>query len=372
MLGAQGVLELTRVSPAIAGETLTEGYLTEPALMAHGSALGGAVLGVGTLDLEGLTLRRGELTPGAWGEGYVDRRHPHTYLHELMASGQASGRPGGASLSVGKGFAPFGTDDPMVRPFVKYPTNHHLAQVLERAVVIGAVTRGPVLLEAGLFNGDEPKGPASFADVGRFGDSWSARATLRPLTGLELQGSHAFLRSPERPDGHGLDQRKWSASARWGGADERQRYALVEWATTDESGAGAPGFRFSSLLAEGSFLPGPFLLAGRVERSTRPEEERLADPFRVPRIPADFSLLGVTRWESATLHVGWLGPHASGLRLQPFVEAMLSHPSDAAPGPLFQAATFYGSSRIWTLSAGVRLEAGMSHMRMGRYGVADD
>ncbi len=92
----------------------------------------------------------------------------------------------------------------------------------------------------------------------------------------------------------------------------------------------------------------------------------------MPRVPADFSLLGVTRWESATLHARWRGLHASGLRLQPFVEAMLSQPSDAAPSPLFQAATFYGSSRIWTLSAGVRLEAGMSHMRMGRYGVADD
>ncbi|HEX9107838.1 MAG TPA: hypothetical protein VF832_11430, partial [Longimicrobiales bacterium] len=357
---------------ALAGESRTEGYLTEPALMAHGSALGGALHAVGTLDLEGLTLQRGELTPGAWGEGYVDRRHPHTYVHELILSARGMGALGRASLSLGKGFAPYGTDDPMVRPFVKYPTNHHLAQVPERALAIAAVGRGPLLLEAGLFNGDEPKSPGSFADVGRFGDSWSARATVRPLPGLELQGSHAFLRSPENPDGHGLDQRKWSASVRWGGNGETRPYALLEWATTNETGAGAPGFRFSTLLAEGSLSRGPLLVAGRVERSTRPEEERLADPFRVPRVPADFSLLGVTRWESAALHARWRGLHASGLRLQPFAEAMLSHPSDAAPSPLFQAARFYGSSRIWTFSAGVRLEAGTTHMRMGRYGVADD
>ena len=28
----------------------------------------------------------GELAPGDWGEGFVDRRHPHTYLHELVLS----------------------------------------------------------------------------------------------------------------------------------------------------------------------------------------------------------------------------------------------------------------------------------------------
>ena len=51
------------------------------------------------------------------------------------------GRRDGAarvSLSIGKGFAPFGTDDPMVRPFVRYPVNHHLSQILERGVAIAA------------------------------------------------------------------------------------------------------------------------------------------------------------------------------------------------------------------------------------------
>lgn len=37
-----------------------------------------------TLNLEGLTIPEGELTPGAWGEGFIDRRHPHTSAHELM------------------------------------------------------------------------------------------------------------------------------------------------------------------------------------------------------------------------------------------------------------------------------------------------
>lgn len=371
MFGAQAILELSRVSPAHSGNTYTEGYVTQPALMAAVRAFDGALRGTGTLDVEGLTLRRGELTPGAWGEGYVDRRHPHTYIHEIVASGVLERARVGASLSAGKGFAPFGTDDPMVRPFVKYPSNHHLSQILERAVVIGAARAGPLILEAGTFSGDEPRRPSDFADVSHLGDSWAARATLRPLAALELEASRAFVRSPERPDRQGLDQRKWSASARWGGQDRRAPYALLEWATTRESGPGAPGFRFSSVLGEGSTAAGPLLLALRYERSTRPEEERLANPFRSPRPSPDFSIISVTRWESITAHARWLGAVRGGiLRPEPFVEAMLSRPSDARPGPLFSARDFYGATRIWTLSAGVRLEAGMVHGRMGRYGIA--
>ena len=47
---------------------------------------------LGILNLEGLTLSRGELDLGEWGEGFVDRRHPHTYLHELMAGVQLDPR----------------------------------------------------------------------------------------------------------------------------------------------------------------------------------------------------------------------------------------------------------------------------------------
>ena len=54
--------------------------------MAHGSVPRGTSAAVLTLDFEGLTLDRGQLNPGAYGEGYADRRHPHTYLHEAMAS----------------------------------------------------------------------------------------------------------------------------------------------------------------------------------------------------------------------------------------------------------------------------------------------
>src|SRR3954452_23800545 len=69
MIGAQAIGLATRVSPAFAGRDFSEGYLTQPALMAHGRFLDGRLAMRVTLDFEGLTLQRGELTPGAYGEG---------------------------------------------------------------------------------------------------------------------------------------------------------------------------------------------------------------------------------------------------------------------------------------------------------------
>ena len=78
----------------------------------------------------------------------MDRRHPHTYVHELILSaddllGRTDG-PHSALADRRQGVRPFGTDDPMIRPLLRYPVNHHLAQILERAVAIGAGQRGPV------------------------------------------------------------------------------------------------------------------------------------------------------------------------------------------------------------------------------------
>ena len=125
------------------GADLTEGYLPRRWRWAGASLLAGHLRLDATLNAEGLTMERGELSTGAFGEGYVDRRHPHTYLHEAVASGLGALGP----LDVlaqrrDAGSPPFGTDDPMVRPFEKYPINHHLAQILERAMVTGAVRVG--------------------------------------------------------------------------------------------------------------------------------------------------------------------------------------------------------------------------------------
>jgi hypothetical protein len=146
-LGAHGVLVYTNVDPIPGDRSLGEVRLVQPTIMAHGGTASNRLRMLATLNLEGLTIPDGELTPGAWGEGFVDRRHPHTYLHELMLTfddllGQADGRAR-LSISAGKGFAPFGTDDPMSRPVLRYPVNHHLAQILERAVAMTGPASGP-------------------------------------------------------------------------------------------------------------------------------------------------------------------------------------------------------------------------------------
>src|SRR5688572_27762326 len=145
-----GVAAVRRAAPTPDGTADTEAYLTQPTLSLR-ARLAPRVAATLTLNFESLTLARGELTPGAWGEGYVDRRHPHTTVHELLvAADDVLGSIDGelnVGLVAGKGFVPFGTDDPMARPFLSYPVNHHFAQILERAVAILQLRRGVVTVE---------------------------------------------------------------------------------------------------------------------------------------------------------------------------------------------------------------------------------
>ena len=372
-LGANGVVTYTRVDPVPGGRSLGEVRVVQPMLMAHGSALSGRLRLLATLNLEGLTIPDGELTPGAWGEGFMDRRHPHTYLHELIFTfddvlGHLDG-PTQVSLSAGKGFVPFGTDDPMGRPVLRYPVNHHLAQILERAVAILGVRRGPVMVEGGLFNGDEPERPGQWPRVSRFGDSWVGRLTVLPVSELELQGSYARVHSPELRGGAGTDQSKLSASGRWSGHVKKfPAYGLLEWTRTSE----ADGFFvFHSLLAEGAWTAGSNRLYYRFERTERPEEERTLDPFRSVRPHLENSVLGITRWTIYTAGYGFqLGNPPDRPAALPFLEVSYGRISDVGGG-LFDARSFYGKTSFWSISAGVRLSLGMAPHRMGRYGVAE-
>jgi hypothetical protein len=372
-LGAHGILAYTAVDPIPGNRSLGEVRLVQPTIMAHGGIASNRLRMLATLNLEGLTIPDGELTPGDWGEGFVDRRHPHTYLHELIFTfddvlGKADG---GArwSLSAGKGFVPFGTDDPMSRPVLRYPVNHHLAQILERAVAIVGVRAGPMMVEAGLFNGDEPERPGQWPRVSRFGDSWSGRITVAPMPELEVQGSHAEVHSPEHRPGAGTDQSKWSLSARWAGEMKRiPVYGLIEWARTSEANG---FFEFESFLAEGAWTPGSSRLYYRFERSERPEEERILNRFRSLRPHFENAILGTTRW---TIHTAGYGHLISALRplmTAPFIELSFGRIGTVGGG-LFDIESFYGKSSFWSVSAGLRLTLGMPLHRMGRYGVAQD
>jgi hypothetical protein len=368
--GAHAVGLLTRVSPAIANKTLVEAYLTQPSLMGGVQTRDGHFAIATTISLEGLTLDRGELGPGTYGEGYVDRRHPHTYLHELVATAHTD-LPYGfdASVTAGRGFAPFGTDDPMMRPFVRFPVNHHLSQVLERLVVIGGVRNGPVTLEVGSFGGNEPLSPKDLGDPDRFGDSWAARVTLRPTDAWELQVSRASVKSPEEPTGQGDDQRKIRNSARHDGMlGDNHIYGLAEYSKTTIVQRRGDVYATHSLLAEASLARSDWRGAIRVERTERPEEGRIGD-FRAPWPPYDHLVIGVTQWNVASARVQkdvrW-----KSLAVSPFVETSLAHVAAKHSTDLFQPQNFYGSNTLWSLSAGMRLNLGMQHDRMGRYGVA--
>ncbi len=66
-LGAMGVGALTRATPAVFGKNATEGYLTQPNVMLRAGR--GLLELSAAINLEGYTLRRGELNVGKYGEG---------------------------------------------------------------------------------------------------------------------------------------------------------------------------------------------------------------------------------------------------------------------------------------------------------------
>lgn len=362
--GVQAIPTVTRTDIVPGDRSLSEARVIMPVSMVRASTLGGRLRLVFTGNFEKYTIPHGVLAAGNWGESYEDRRHPHTLVHELMLTGSdLLGRLDGSAnlfVAAGKGFVPFGTDDPMARPVVLFPVNHHLSQILERAVAMAGVRVGPAMLEGALFDGDEPVSPGSWPAWDRFGDSWAMRLTVFPLAGLEAQASYAWVHSPENRPGAGPDDRKWSASARL----ERSRwYGELEWART----ATADGFFvFRSLLVEGAVaLPRhrPYV---RIERTERPEEERLfKSRFRTIRPLIENSILGTTRWTILTAGdaVDVLeGP----IRCAPFVEGSWVRIARVGGG-VFDPVAFYGRTAGFTISVGMRLGAGMKRHRMGRY-----
>jgi len=365
----QAIGVVTSVERAPGGKGMTEARLTQPMMMLHAGALNGHLRFTGTLNVEGQTIPKGELLPGGWGEGYNDRRHPHTYAHELMVSGvDLLGGLGGVrfSVSAGKGFVPFGSDDPMSRPVYRYPVNHHLSQLLERGVAIAGVRAGPLSLEASLFNGDEPERPGQWPLLSRFGDSWSARVTLFPIEGVEVSGSRAKVHSPEHRPGAGTDAWKWHAAVRLDRAAVGGRmYALGEWGRTAEANG---FFVFKTLLLEGSYRRAGHLGYYRFERSDRPEDLRELDPFRSIRPHLENSILGTTRFTLHTIGYGYEIAMADGaLALEPFIEGTIGSARNVGGGVLTPE-ILYGSTQVRALSGGIRLGWRMAGHRMGRYG----
>jgi hypothetical protein len=373
---AQAFPVVTFAAPGEGGSPLndTAFYLTQPAIMANVESPGARVTLRTTLNFEGLTQEDGELTFGAWGEGFIDKRHPHTLLHELMVSVNGWDVLGGAaSLSAGKGFAPYGTDDPMARPGLKYPTNHHLSQILERWTVSGAFARTGWSVEAGVFAGNEPEGPYDLGNMGGFGKSWSARVAKRwgpgsaPITAWEASASYG--RVVEEHDDAEEKTGLWNVALRhdrtYGFGDV---YGLLEYSRSEPD----HGDGYFSALLEAQLTRGihqPYL---RVEHATRPEYPRDGAPGTAAffRYDHDVEPIGATRW--TILNAGYnLLPTRGVLSVRPFVNAQF-HRAASERGPAtLTPDLLFGADTFWSVSLGARVFLGGDPMRMGAYGVLD-
>ncbi len=347
-------------------------YVTQPAVMGDLEGLDQRLVLHATLNFEGLTQKNGELTYGGWGEGFLDKRHPHTLVHELMLSFNAWDVGGGSlSISGGKGFAPYGTGDPMARPGLKYPTNHHLSQILERWTVNVAWLRSDWSLEAGLFGGDEPHGPYDMSNFKSFGNSWSARVARRwgggsgAMRDWEASASFASLTEyahTQEETTHLLN----AAVRRSAPLGAGQLYVLVEG-----SGSLLPRHDdFFSVLGEARYdwrRHQPYL---RVEYARRPEYAREGAPGTAAffRYEDHLDPIGTTRWLISTIAYAYeLTPRPWSLR--PFVEAQYAQVRGDQGG--ISATDLFGGTSFWSLSAGFRVYLGGNPMRMGLYGVLD-
>lgn len=383
--GGWTVAGMAQAIPSVTGDDpfgptsaprMWEPYLTQPVVMADLLSPGSRFVLRVTFDFEGLTQRNGEITYGAWGEGFVDSRHPHTLLHELMISANVWSAPGGAlSLSAGKGFVPYGTDDPMSRPAVKYPTNHHLSQILERWTLNAQyLTDFGTSIEAGIFGGAEPTGPYDMSNIDSFGDSWAVRAAQRFGTGFgsaapwEISASFARVRGDEHSAVRSTDLSnlalRYQESHDFGDV-----YALVEASRSRPEGNDG----FHSFLGElrlGLGDGGRHQPYYRVESATRPEYERddVAGNSGFFRYDHDAAPIGATHWLINTIGYGY---EASGLpvSVRPYIE--LQHNSVRRERGPVGPYSLYGAQGFWGVSAGVRFFFGGGPMRMGSYGMLD-
>ncbi|HSH45701.1 MAG TPA: hypothetical protein VK966_07590, partial [Longimicrobiales bacterium] len=350
----------------------TEWYFTQPALMLNLEDRRQRVALRTTLNPEGAFIEDGELTFGGWGEGFIDKRHPHTLLHELMLSVNF-GDPATTAFSVsaGKGFAPYGTDDPMARPALKYPTNHHLSQILERWTVNAMVLTDGWSLEAGIFGGAEPEGPYDLSNIESFGDSWSARVAKRWGAGVgplaEWEASASWGSVLEEHHGESGRTTLWNAALRHLRSTSRgQVYGLLEASRSEpEHGDG-----YFSVLGEARIEAGAHQPYARLEYATRPEYAREGAPgtdgfFRYHH---GDDAIGATRWLIGTLaYARELTGYPFSVR--PFAEGQY-HRVRAERGGLDPEALF-GSDTFWSVSLGARVYIGGDPMRMGAYGVLD-
>ena len=139
------------------------------------------------------------------GQPLIDHQHPHDFFMQLAAAWRVA-LPNAIAFTLSGGPVGEPTLGPiafMHRPsaagLVLAPLGHHTfdSTHISFGVVAAAVERGPITVEASLFNGREPDDHRWDFDFGRL-DSYAARVWLRPSESWEFQVSSGKLVEPEQ------------------------------------------------------------------------------------------------------------------------------------------------------------------------------
>ncbi len=154
------------------------------------------------------------------GRPLVDRQHPHDVFMQLAAAWRLRlGDRASFTLAGGPAGEPaLGPIAFMHRPSAAglplAPLSHHTfdSTHISYGVITGVVDRGPLTLEASVFNGREPDQHRWDFDFGPL-DSVSARVWFRPTSEWQLQVSTGHLVHPEELEPGNVQ--RTTASASW-------------------------------------------------------------------------------------------------------------------------------------------------------------
>jgi hypothetical protein len=222
------------------------------------------------------------------GQPLVDRQHLHDLTMQLATAWRMPVTSGiGLTLAGGPvGEPALGPIAFMHRPSAAEnpvaPLSHHTfdSTHIAMGVITAALDRGPVIVEASLFNGREPdENRWNLIDRGAL-DSWSARLWIRPSSNWLFQLSSGVLKDPEALEPGNV--RRTTTSLEWFrqreagstavtaayGRNDKAHAALNAFFTeaTYRSGANAIYTRFEAVQAETNLL-----VLGRVPVSQHSE-----------------------------------------------------------------------------------------------------
>ena len=227
MLMYDGVLFATfshQTGPRGVDELVSTDWLMGLAMRQAGPGLL-TVTGMASLD-RATTGPRGYRELFQVGESYhfiplTDRQHPHDFLMQASVAWRIplTEKTGITFAGAPVGETALGPVAFMHRASAAEdsvaPLSHHTLDSthISMGVITVAVDRGPWIFESSVFQSAEPDDNRwDLVDFGPL-DSWSARDTYKMSDAWELQGSHGYLKNPERLEFASMH--RTTASASW-------------------------------------------------------------------------------------------------------------------------------------------------------------